>query len=325
VLLSLAFGVLAGLLGLIAAYGEGTPRDFGQAWYAARVLLDGGNPYDAIGPGRVFEWPWPFYYPLPAAIVALPFAPFSQAAGAALFMAIGGTTFTWALTEHGYWPLVGWTSGCMIFAVHVAQWSPLLASAMVVTPMSVVFAAKPNIGLAIFAARPSWWAVLGGLALCACAFAIQPHWVSDWLGALARPIDPKLFAAKKAPVVLPGGVFLLVGLLRWRRPEARLLVALACVPQTMTLYEGVPLLLVPRGRRECVVLTVLSSLLFLYFESHQWPDKASTYDAKGRWMLWCLYLPALIMVLRRPNTGELPTWLERVARRWPGWIRGVPV
>ena len=34
-------------------------------------------------------------------------------------------------------------------------------------------------------------------------------------------------------------------------------------------------------------------------------------------------VPALIMVLRRPNEGELPARLERVSARLPMWIRGV--
>jgi hypothetical protein len=324
VLICVVFALFAGGLTYFTALADSYPRDFGQVWYAARVVLNGGNPYDAIGPGRAFDWPWPFYYPLPAAILALPLAPFTQPVAVGVFMALGGGAFTWALTEHGYWPLLAWTSGCTLFAIHVAQWSPLFAGATIVAPLSFVLAAKPNIGLAIFAARPSWWAILGAVILAGAAFALKPEWGSDWIAALRRPLaDPRMAFHSKAPVALPGGALVFVGLLRWRRPEARLLVALACVPQTMTLYETVPLFLVPRGRRESAALTVLSSLLFLYVEWHgPWPDKAATYEAKGRLMLLCLYFPAMIMVLRRSNEGTVPAWLDRKLARWPAWLRG---
>ena len=35
-----------------------------------------------------------------------------------------------------------------------------------------------------------------------------------------------------------------------------------------------------------------------------------------------MYLPALVMVLRRPNEGPLPVWLERVAGMLPSRLRG---
>jgi hypothetical protein len=37
------------------------------------------------------------------------------------------------------------------------------------------------------------------------------------------------------------------------------------------------------------------------------------------------YLPALVIVLRRPNEGTAPRWLERWIADWPQWIHGVSV
>ena len=34
------------------------PGDFGLAWFGARAMLHGGNPYELIGPGLVYDWPW---------------------------------------------------------------------------------------------------------------------------------------------------------------------------------------------------------------------------------------------------------------------------
>jgi hypothetical protein len=47
---------------------------------------------------------------------------------------------------------------------------------------------------------------------------------------------------------------------KWRRPEARLLAALACIPQTPVLYEVVPLFLLVRTFREAAVLVVLTGV-----------------------------------------------------------------
>jgi hypothetical protein len=36
----------------------------------------------------------------------------------------------------------------------------------------------------------------------------------------------------------------------------------------------------------------------------------------------CVYLVALALVLRRPNEGTLPAWLESAAAVLPRWLRG---
>jgi hypothetical protein len=40
------------------------------------------------------------------------------------------------------------------------------------------------------------------------------------------------------------------------------------------------------------------------------------------WVTVSLYVPALIMVLARPNEGEVPIWLEQAIRWAPTWLRG---
>jgi|GEM_PF-1869523 len=37
-----------------------------------------------------------------------------------------------------------------------------------------------------------------------------------------------------------------------------------------------------------------------------------------------LYLPPLVMVLRHPNTGEVPAWLDRLAARLSVALRPEP-
>jgi hypothetical protein len=106
-----------------------------------------------------------------------------------------------------------------------------------------VSAGKPTVGAAVFAAypnRPALWAAVGVLAL---SIAVMPGWPLQWREALSANIA-------SVPALLPGGFLLLLGLVHWRSPEARLLAALACVPQTIGYYEMLPLFLIPRRRGE---------------------------------------------------------------------------
>ena len=91
-------------------------HDFGQVWFASGAILRGENAYQLIGPGLSYDWPWPFLYPLTAAIVTLPFASLPEAWAATLFMLIGGAVFAWTLMEHGYAPLAGFCSGALLGA-----------------------------------------------------------------------------------------------------------------------------------------------------------------------------------------------------------------
>jgi hypothetical protein len=124
------------------------------------------------------------------------------------------------------------------------------------------------------------------------------------------------------PVFMPWGFLVLAAAARWRRPEARLLAALACVPQTLLMYESVPLFLIPRTWFESIGLVVLS-----YVANSQMVNTGvigHDVDHSGRLLVLWLYLPATLMVLRRPNEGVVPAWLEARMAQWPAWVRGAP-
>jgi hypothetical protein len=298
-------------------------RDFGQMWFAARTIISGGNPYAVIGPGKPFAWDWPWYYPLPAGLVAIPLAPLSQTAAIGVMSCLGAGMLAWALTATGWAPLLAFGSISVWQAFYLAQWSPLLASTLVVTPLAVLLVCKPTIGAALFIARPSWWAVVGGIVLLGLAFAVQPSWVHDWRDALASPnIAPGRKTVHTPPVLYAGGMLVLAALTRWRRPEARLLVAMACVPQTTLPYESVPLFLVPRGWVESAAFCALSWAMLAWVKHLHQPDMGPTVLNYGTALVWFMYLPSLVMVLRRPNEGPVPGWLEQRIAQWPAWIRG---
>jgi hypothetical protein len=295
--------------------------DLGQVWFAARAVLHGQNPYALIGPGRAFEWQAPLLYPLPAALVALPIAPLSEAWAVTAFMAVGVFGLCWALTEYGYGPLWGLASVCMYQVVEITQWAPMLATAYIFAPFSAILIAKPTIGTVVFAAKPSRWAILGGAFFILLAFVLQPHWVPAWRQALqSASVGAGKAFPYTAPVMYPGDVLALLALLRWRRPEARLLAALAVVPQTTLPYEGLLLFLIPRGWKQALSLAALSWANVVFVSHVMRPPNILTDRilAFGPTMTVFLYLPCTLMVLRRPNEGSVPAWF-----RLPAWQRSV--
>jgi hypothetical protein len=199
------------------------------------------------------------------------------------------------------------------------QWSPLLTAATVLTPLGVLFAAKPTIGLALFAARPSRWAVGGGAVLCAVAFGLQPTWLWEWRDALTNRIGIT------ALVFHPGGAVALLALLRWRRPEARMLAVLVCVPMSPALYETIPLLLIPRRWWEAMLFVLAGYVVAVWVQGV--PRTGVTlWDAQMRQSATAIALVLIplvtAMVLQRPNEGTVPAWLERRLTNVPGWLRG---
>jgi hypothetical protein len=145
------------------------------------------------------------------------------------------------------------------------------------------------------------WLVAGGAILIACSFAVFPGWLGYWIEN-----------ARNAPMsrlswLRPGGPLLLVALVRWRRPEARLLVALACTPLTPTFYDPVLLYLVTRSFREALTLTVCTFVLFFIVAFNSpLPTAAAWGDLVATASIWVIYLPCLVMVLLRPNEAPAP-------------------
>jgi hypothetical protein len=329
ILLALSAAVLSGVRAWIWAVGDAKARDFDQVWYAARALFAGRNPYLEIGPGLAFDWSAYLYYPLTAPISVAPLAVLPRSVAAILFAALGSGAFVWAVTRRSLAPAVVITSASAAMAAEAVQWSPLLGAAVGAPWLGVFLASKPTIGLAVFLARPTRIAVVGGLAFGLVALVLQPSWPADWLNAMRHT---SLIAEGGTPYLAPigttGGVWTLLLVLRWRRPEARLVLALACVPQTPLLYGTVPLFVVPHTIVEAGVLWLGSWLSALWLSvAGPYASRLARFSMSATAISWLLYLPCVLMVLRRPNEGELPAWLERrLSRsRLPTWAVGRPV
>jgi hypothetical protein len=301
--------------------GVDPPSDFGQIWGAASILRAGGNPYALIGPGRAFEWFNGFYYPLPAAILALPLASLSWLQATAVASAVTAALLAWMWSRSGLIGILLLVSPSVLMAVAEAQWSAFFTAALIWPVLGFLLPAKPTIGAAVFAARPSWRAFVGSLALIAISLAVQPDWPREWLSVLRETRPANVTSANGGvpypiPILHPLGWLVLLTLSRWRRADARLLLFLACVPQSLRLYETVPLLLLVQTRRQALWFVLAGYIVFGAArlgpqQSVPWADLPITTPL----ILLLFYLPATLIVLRRPNVGLVPEWIERAAVR----------
>jgi hypothetical protein len=296
----LAAGLISGFVCWLA-YRLPPPStsDFEPIWVGASVLLAGGDPYTVVPTTGTH---YPLYYPLTAIVIGLPFAglPFDWARVA--WAALSGAGFAWAAIRYGRGLPAALLSANFLNAVIQGQWSPLMTAAVVLPALSWLLAAKPSIGAALFAAFPSRQAVIGGVALLAVSLALFPTWPVRWAASLGA-------SNHMWPIRSSGGIILLLALIRWRRPEARLLAALACVPQTIGLYETLPLFLIPRTRWQGYGLAGLSYVAAFGQVAMVPRDPGMPLETMlaDRWpfVFFCLYLPALVMVLL-PGPREAP-------------------
>jgi len=98
---------------------------------------------------------------------------------------------------------------------------------------------------------------------------------------------------------------------------------LSCVPHTMTWYDALPLMLIPSNLRQLLILGILSHLAtFVALPLQFRMDGPAMLAASAPIALWGLYVPSLILVLRRPNEGDLANWIERVVSVLPRGLRG---
>jgi hypothetical protein len=324
--LALSAAVLSGLKAFLSITHGSKPRDFDQIWYAAHALLAGRNPYAEIGPGLAFDWPAPLYYPLPAVLAVVPFAPIPVAVAGVLFAALASGAFVWAATKDSIAPAVVITSASAAIAAETVQWSPLIGAAFGLPWLAFLLCAKPTVGIAIWSAHPTRRRTYLIVAFLVASILVFPGWPSAWLAALRHTsLGTPGGTPYLSPIRTLAGSLTALLLLRWRRPEARLVLALACVPQTPLLYETVPLFLVPMTLVEGGVLWVGSWLAALWVaRGGPYANELARFTTSASAIAWCLYLPCVVMVLRRPNAGELPvrleTWIQQ--SRLPFWIKG---
>ena len=290
--------------------------DLQQVLVGARAWMAGANPYEAVQTWS--KWPYPLLYPFTAVVAVTPLAILPTWLAEALFMALGAGLLAWGLTRYpGDEPkLLVFASAPFIHAVVLNQWSPLQTGAALMPSLGFLLACKPNIGLALFAARPSVVSAASCAALVVLSFVLWPQWVPAWRAALAAgaPISLSL-------VTLPGGVLLLLAALRWRQPGGRLLLALSVVPQTTLPYQALPLFLIPRTWTEAAIVWAGTAAALLGHDlTGPYDSQVAWLRAEALWQLYCAYLPCLLIVLRGFFASSGNRDVERVGA-WLGRVR----
>lgn len=250
----------------------------------------------------------------------LPIAWLSASAAAAVFGGVSLALLAFGLTDKSWGRLYLLVSPALLVTLFYGQWSTLMMAAAILPAISWVAVCKPTVGLSVFAYRPNWWAVIGGAVLLLASFAFVPSWPADWLSSLRADA---LGHTYMAPVALwkAGGPLLLLVLLRWRRPEARYLAALSIAPQVMAFYTGFLFTLAAETKNEARFMAVSTLVGFVGFDATftgAHPSSGMPVLA-GYWMFVFMMVPAAVMVLRRPNEGELPRF--RVSRRSEATVR----
>jgi len=198
----------------------------------------------------------------------------------------------WAILRDCPYRLPLFVSAPFVQAAILGQWSPLLTAAALMPTLQFLAAAKPTVGLAAWIYRPSLRGIIGGLVLVAIAFLVLPGWLGDWRQVLATTNK------YRGPATTLLGAFLLLGLLRWRRREGRLFVAMSLIPQLPVFYDSLILWLVPSTFWRSLALSAASWVGYLAW----YPSRASPLqnEIAFPWLVFTIYAPALILLLLLP-------------------------
>jgi len=289
----------------LAAGGSG--GDFAVYRNAALKLLSGVNPYGNA-----------LLYPLPSVITVVPIVGPRAVIGAGLFTGLSSLALIYGLLRRFGWPgLVMLASPAFFLGWFYLQWSPLIVAGAFLPWIGGFGAAKPNVAFGAFAYRPSWGTLIGGMVLLLISWIWVPSWFGDWLADLSRQTAPHT-----SPVKWPVGAFGLLAILRWRRPEARALLATTLSPLNPQFYDHLGVWLSAASWRDSLILSACGWVGFLTFVATAPHDLTRNALPAHLSLSLGVYLPAALLLLRHPNTGELPPRLERATRWLPRWLRG---
>lgn len=327
IVVALCAGVLGGLLHYVRSRGQANfHADFGEVWFGANALLHGADPYGLVGPGRVFDFEWGLLYPGTALVVGLPFTALSEQSATYAFVFISSLLLAYGISRDSWHRLPIFATEAFASSAQLAQWSIVLTAALFIPWLAFLTVAKPQAGIPVLAvsSRQSLkTAAIGGAALLVISLVLLPTWPLEWLH------EVRATGQLRAPVFRFGGFLVLLLLLRWRRPESWLILTMAFMPQSWGWYNVLMLFAIPATFVEASLLALLSTggAIALPYVVRSATTPESFYSAAAAVLVCSSYLPAVFIVLRRPNRGDPPevfVALKRLFRSVVGFRSGSP-
>jgi len=274
-------------------------KDFSWPWRGARALLSGFDPYQVVRATGPYPFNVGLFYPLPAIVAAVPFAPLPPHVAGALFFGLSSGLLAFGLTRNrdGLVKLPLFASAPFCMAGVLAQWPPLMVAAATLPALQFLTVTKPNIGAVAWLYRPTVRGAIAAALFAIFTLVLIPTWPLEWREALQAA--PRY----KGPLVRGlTGVILILAVLRWRRREGRLFLAMAVVPQLSLFYDQLPLWLVPNTVWRSLALSALSWVA--WWQWYPSRNLTSSVSAAEPWVFWLVYIPALALLLLLPRGPE---------------------
>lgn len=298
VLVSTAVGLIIGLCCFFLLRKIGSAAgDFTWAYNAANDLLNGRDPYRHEV--RRFWTP----YPLPTALVAVPFTMFSPEIAGATFFGLSSALMVYGFSQKGFLPLLVLLSYPFYANLQWAQWSPLIVASAFLPALMFVSVIKPNIAAPVVLLH---WRVIGIITtsiLLICSLIIYPTWPIKWLSQLSH-------YEGYVPLLTIPGPLLLLALTRWRERDAQFLLVASIFPQRW-FYDALILWLIPKTRKE-FLYSVTFSWGAYFWRLYHMPE---TSLERGLVVTLFFYLPMLFIILMRKR--EVTQKLEEITSGAP--------
>lgn len=282
-LIAIGIALVSGLIcwSALKLVGSGA-GDFTWSYVAAHDLLAGRDPY------RYPTGPHWTPYPLPAALVAILFAPLRIDVAGAVFFGLSSGLLAYGLTKKSRLPLLVFLSCPYGISLLWAQWTPLIVASAFFPILMGVFAIKPHIAAPIVLTRFRWSGIITGAVLLVLSLLVYPTWPFKWFSQLGA------FEGFVPLFTIPGPL-LLLAIKRRHQSDARYLLIASLFPQRW-FYDALILWLIPKTRKEFLFAALISWLGYIW-RIYQMP---SNNVERGVVCVFFLYLPMLLIVLRRP-------------------------
>ncbi len=294
IVVSVAVGVLAGLLSTLlpgtVPYKGVQVGDLGTSILGLNHLVTNHSAY--IKPITYSGLP-AVMYPFTTMLFIGPFMLLPLQWIGPVFCGLVSFVFAYALQYDGKpWRLLALASVPYIASLQSVQFAPLMVSAVYLPFLLPLAVIKPQLGVPLVAAgRWSKTTVLAACSIVLLSLVIYPKWPFEWLtyGNLS-------YYEGKAPVTQGLGFLLILAAIKMRDWRARLLLAMALIPQRLW-YDQLFLFAIPATRTQMLILLIGSWLSPLLGLDHLWLlDSGRQAPESWRAVVYFVYLPALCML-----------------------------